>query len=238
MTDLIIPLGTGSRFRNDELRIFLRSLEKNGRGIRRVIAVAAEPPEWLRNVVLLKLDDPLPNNKDGNIIRKILFALKTVGDVPPDFVWSADDCALLRPFDLASVPPVFNARRKEAFAPDGSKWCRRVRRTFDFLESRGVHLDHNFESHTPQRFPSAALLEAMRGIDYESKIGYAVNTLFFGLLGVTGGSDQRLFKETCERDSGWRFDKTMIGYNDAAFSHGLREELFRRFPDKSKFERR
>ena len=44
MIDLIIPLGGGSKSKNDELRIFLRSLEKYGRGIRNVIVVASDPP--------------------------------------------------------------------------------------------------------------------------------------------------------------------------------------------------
>ncbi len=64
-----------------------------------------------------------------------------------------------------------------------------------------------------------------------------MNTLLHGLLGITGGFDQKIFKETCERESGWRLDRTLAGYNDAAFLGGLREELFRRFPHKSKYER-
>ena len=36
MVDLIIPLGSGSRSENDELRLFLRSVERNGVGVRNV----------------------------------------------------------------------------------------------------------------------------------------------------------------------------------------------------------
>ena len=50
MVDIIIPLGTGSKNNNDELRLFLRSIEKNGIGYRKIIVVASEIPNWLQNV--------------------------------------------------------------------------------------------------------------------------------------------------------------------------------------------
>ena len=75
MVDIIIPLGTGSKSDNDELRLLLRSIEKNGSGYRRIIVVATEIPSWLQNAVTLQMPDSLHQNKDGNIIRKVLFAL-------------------------------------------------------------------------------------------------------------------------------------------------------------------
>ena len=53
--DIIIPLGNGSKSNNDELKILLRSLEKNGRNFRNIIVVTAEPPPWLCNVKVISM---------------------------------------------------------------------------------------------------------------------------------------------------------------------------------------
>ena len=237
MVDIIIPLGTGSKSDNDELKLLLRSIEKNGCGYRRIIVVATETPSWLQNVVNLKMDDALRQNKDGNIIRKVLFALTECYDISPEFVWTCDDCVVLKKTDLSLLPPITNARKKNDFPTDGSIWQRRVRRTFEFFEKRGFPLGHNYESHTPQRFPSRKLLRAMRGVNFEAGIGYSISTLFFGLLGVSGGFDQSLFKVSAETAEIPKLNRHFIGYNDKAFYAGLREKLFEMFPDKSKYER-
>ena len=239
MVDLIIPLGTGSKSKNDELRLFLRSLEKYGKGVRNVIIVAADPPEWLTGVNVIQMDDPLKHNKDGNIIRKIMAAI-TSDDITPEFVWSSDDCVLISDFDFESIPPIFNGRNKADFPADGSIWQRRVRRTFEFLESRGIQLSHNYESHTPQKFPTRKLIRAMRNVDYQTGIGYTINTLFCGLLGITGGFDQAIFKRTCETETAGKdakLSRLICGYNDRAFAGGLRSRLFKLFPKKSKYEK-
>lgn len=235
--DFVIPLGTGSRRNDDELRLLLRSLELNGMRYRDVIVVATRPPEWLCNARIIQMDDPLAHNKDGNIIRKVL-AAAALPDITHEFVWSCDDCVFLKPIDCANLPPIHNDRRKERFPENGSIWQRRVRRTFEFFEAHGVKLDCNFESHTPQRFPTRELLGAMRGVDYSSGIGYSINTLFYGLLGITRGFDQSLFKDTNESIGDARTGKMLCQYNDEAFTTGLRERLFQLFPKPCRYEKK
>lgn len=236
MIDLVIPLGTWSKSGNDELKILLRSIEKNGTGIRNILVVTDHVPDWLTGVRIVLLGDVYEKNKDGNIIRKILAAAVSEG-ISEEFAWSSDDLALLKPFDFETIPPIYNVRGKDSFPADGTIWQRRVRKTLEFLENRNLTLAHNYESHVPHRYPVRKQVRAMRNVDYAADIGYSVNTLFHGLLGMTGGFDQRLFKETCEKDSGWKLDKTLVGYNDAAFLGGLRKVLFKLFPEKSRYER-
>ena len=97
--DIIIPLGSGSQSNNDELKILLRSLEKNGRNFRNIIVVTDSPPAWLTNAKVVPVSDELKHNKDGNIIRKVLSALTVCYDITPEFVWTADDCAILKETD-------------------------------------------------------------------------------------------------------------------------------------------
>lgn len=236
LIDYIIPLGTESKFNNDELRILLRSLERNAIGLGTIYIVATQPPSWLQNVTIIKMGDPLPHNKDGNIINKVLKAA-SLPVISSEFVWSADDNVFMKPVVLSKLPPIYNTRNKEKFANQDSIWRRRVYRTFEFLEKRGVILEHNYESHTPQRFDTKKLLEAMKGIDYESDIGYTIDTLFFGLLGVTDGEPQADWKCTIERTAEIDLTKPFLGYNDGGFASGLREKLFKIFDKPSKYEK-
>jgi hypothetical protein len=236
MVDIIIPLGIGSKSNDDELRLLLRSIEKNGIGYNKIIIVATKSPNWLQNVELLQYDDILTQNKDGNIINKVLFALKNVSDISNEFVWTCDDCVILQEFDFSAIPPIFNNRSKKDFSEKGNRWQKRIRRTFDFFEERNFPLKHNYESHVPQRFPKNEVLKAIEDIDYQSDIGYGINTLFFGLLGINGGFDQNLFKVTCEKKEMPSLDKMLLGYNDDGFSV-LKNKLFNMFPNKCKYEK-
>ena len=71
MIDLVIPLGTGSKSGNDELKLFLRSIEKNGTGIRNILVVTDHVPDWLTGVQIVPQGDIYEKNKDGNIIHTI-----------------------------------------------------------------------------------------------------------------------------------------------------------------------
>jgi len=204
--------------------------------VRRVIVVTDAAPAWLTNVKIVPMGDAYAHNKDGNLIRKLTQAMLDPL-MTSEFAWSADDCVLMRDFDFEHIPPIYNARMKEDFSADGNIWQRRVRRTFEFFEERNFPLEHNFEAHVPQRFPVRKLLRALRGIDYEADVGYSINTLFHGILGVNGGFDQSLFKVTCESENIPKLNRTLVGYNDRAFLNGLREHLFELFPTKSKYER-
>ena len=235
--DLVIPLGTGSRYGDDELRICLRSVERHVRCLRRVVVVTCTVPSWLRNVVVVNRGDPLKHNKDGNMINKVLAAIDELG-ITGRFALCADDNVFMQDVALDEIPMLYNNKVRAEFAVDDRKWHRRMVRTFDFLASRGVELSHNYEVHAPQVFDASVLRDAIRGVDYESDIGYGIYTLFRGLCGETGGVDQRGFKTTheSEADASAPMDRMFAGYNDGAFCNGLRERLFGIFSEKSRYE--
>lgn len=240
--DYIIPLGSGSRSDNDELRILLRSLERNAYNLGRVIIVSQCAPEWLRNVIVVPMGDELPHNKDGNIINKILTGIKTVG-LTGEFVWSADDLAVVKPVDLASLPPIWNRNGRAHFAKEARKpkhrWHERMVRTFDLAEEIGVALECNYEAHAMQRLNANELLNAISGIDYESGLGYGIMTLFAMRTGRMGGEPQERWKtchETEESAKAGFGTVPFVQYNDKAFLNGLRDRLFQTFPMKSRYE--
>lgn len=72
MTDILIPLGTGSRHNNLELRFCLRSIEKHLKGIGNIYIVG-EKPDFLKNIIHIPFEESSDNNqRANNIYRKIL----------------------------------------------------------------------------------------------------------------------------------------------------------------------
>lgn len=236
--DLVIPLGIGSKHGNDELRILLRSVERNVRDIGRVVVVTQAVPDWLQNAVVVKCGDPLKHNKDGNLIRKVLTALDKL-DIRGKFCLSADDAVFFKEIRLADCPLLFNSRGRDEFDANGKRWHRRMVRTFMFFGLQGCNLNHNYEVHAPQVFDADLIRKVIPTVDYQSDIGYCIYTLFRGMCHETGGVEQSPYKDTIEEENqvDAPLDKLFVGYNDTAFDAGLRERLFGIFSEKSKYER-
>lgn len=240
-TDIIIPLGSGSKSDNDELRILLRSLEANAIGLGRIIVVSDCAPSWLdrSRVTVLKMGDAHAHNKDANLIDKTIAAIREFN--LDSFCWFADDNVLMQPLCLSDIPIIRNRRSKSDFADDGI-WHRRVFRTFEWAESLGVHLTHNYETHVPQYFTHARDLAArLANVDYQTPPGLSIMTLFRVLLGDVPklSEPQDAWKETYQEDCSGKhipLAKTFVGYNDAGFSTGLRKRLFEAFPARSIYE--
>ena len=134
--DAVYPLGSGSKWNNNELRYSLRSLEKNLVDLRNVYIVGYRP-EWLTGAIHIPCDDPLPHNKDGNIIRKILRACQTPG-LSEDFLQVSDDQILLRPLSFAELYPYYVvdlAGVDESWFSRGA-WGKRMERTYQWLRAR------------------------------------------------------------------------------------------------------
>ena len=78
MTDILIPLGTGSRHDNLELRYCLRSIEKHLKGVGNIFIVG-EKPEWIKNVIHIPFkDNPNNWNRARNIYDKILAGINYI----------------------------------------------------------------------------------------------------------------------------------------------------------------
>lgn len=233
--DLIIPLGTGSKSNNDELKILLRSADRNAVGLGRVIIVTQEPPAWLRNAYIVPMGDHIEHNKDANLINKVILALATFG-IREDFILCADDNVFNQKTDLDAMPMLYNS--KSNFKEDGNNWQKRMVRTMDFLVAKGMPSDRNYETHTPQMFNAGRIFKGIKGIDYIAEPGYGIYSLFRCISDDKPDMEQSRFKTTHESEESVKapMNKMFVGYNDKAFLNGLRERLFRAFPDKSRYE--
>ena len=241
--DIIICLGNGSSHGNDELRILLRSMERNVSGIRRVFLATHYAPSWLdtSRLAVIDIDDIYLDNKDANLHRKTLevVARFNVGR----FCWLSDDVVFLKLIALQDIPILSGVKSCAEFRPD-KIWTRRLCHTFDFARSLGADIRHSYEVHAPQVFDGRLLLERMRGVDYTSQPGLTIFTAWRAVCGQIGLPDEQPFttwKETLstsEAAVNAKLDRPFAGYNDDAFDVvGFRDRLFRMFNEKSSYER-
>ena len=245
MIPILIPLGTGSNSDNDELKILLRSIEKNVSNLDKIYLITTAKPDWLidtDDIVIVPIRDRWTDNKDANLFDKVH---TTIAKYNLDqFCFCADDNAFMQPIDLTAIPTLHNHRDLEWFMKNvGGKWTRRVKDTLLWAKSRGVELPYNFECHAPQIFNGQAILQGMQTVDYIAR----PLTIYTAWRAVTdtwhNSTDQRDFKNTYEialYDDYKQDDltsKPFIGYSDSTFLNGLRERLFKVFGEKSHYER-
>lgn len=248
--DIAIPLGNGSKRGNDELRLFLRSLEDHGRGWNRVLLLTDCAPEWLAEdgrFVVIPAHDRHTSNKDANLFEKMELAL-AVEDLlgAKDMVFSADDCVLLQDVDFSLLPPIYNSRGLSHFArpENGDEWRKWYRRMWHTLRELDMEW-WNWDSHVPQRWNVAAARKAIRETPYLRPEGRCIDTAvmgrWFGGAMPEDAVDQDEVKEwakTAEKAKALKLDKVFVAYNDGGFLGGLRERLFERFPQPSRWEKR
>jgi len=141
--DVVIPLGRGSRWGDNELRFCLRALEKNFLDLGNVWIVG-EKPDWCVGVRYLRMPDFFTSNKDANLITKVMTACYQ-HEMTPQFVRSSDDEILLRPTRFDQMRPYHQG---EISRPHGNRWHRRLDRTGRWLRRRGLTA-LNYDSHLP-----------------------------------------------------------------------------------------
>ena len=189
----------------------------------------------LKNIEWVYCEDVYKSNKDANIIDKVIACCEH--GVTGDFAFWSDDQAILKHHQMKVV---FNNRNPFLWRPT-CKWEERMCRTGHYiLEKFGRKLPFNFESHVPQKMNRQGFLR-LKNLDYQSGIGLTINTLYYGVNGWKSSdeADQRKVKATFENDS---FDerelqgKLWVGWNDKGWKAGLRDWMFKKFPDKCKYE--
>lgn len=242
--DIIIPLGNGSQSNDDELKILLRSIDRNLKGYGRVFLVTSYCPSWIdmSKVTVVSVEDIYHDNKDANLHLKTLKTIELCN--VKNFVWCSDDNVFMQPMYAGMIPTIHNHRHNDEFKHgEQNRWRNRVRHTLDWADSRGAHLEHQYECHCPQLFDGQALLEGMKGVDYGKQPGLTIYTTWRVVTDSWHGSlDQRDYKATYEKqdDKNYMTDdlkaRMFCGYNDSCFLNGLRERLFKEFPEKGRFE--
>lgn len=247
--DLVIPLGKGSSWDNNELRYVLRSFDKNFADLGKVFIVGdskwiKEKLPWLK-AEIVDCSDPFNANKDANMIRKVIKVIDTC-DLSDEFIRATDDHFVLR--KVESFPPMYTynlADKDPGWWGRRSRWKNRLKRTKTILSVHGKTI-YNYDGHFPMTYKKD-FKKVMESYPYTKSIGYTINTLYFNnvLKDHVHYEDCRHMFELVNEDlkviKNKLKGKTFMCYSgrngDACLTTALKEFLKNKFKKKSRFER-
>lgn len=245
--DIVIPLGTGSKFRDAELVFALRSIERHAIGYRRVVVVG-ERPGFLyksRFCECVRHGD-VEGNKEYRIAAKFAWAFENISDLTPDIVMWNDDYVLMRKTDVRTVKPEHKGSLEEAAAVHSSaRYGSALSLTAQTLEKAGLRSLH-YDIHQPIIYNREKFLtlKDFWDISRDSFSGMVVKSIYANnaLKDADPGKEVKDLKlnsfinpARLKRRVGNRW---MFSYSDRALQRGLLAWLKREYPKPSKFEKR
>lgn len=241
--DVVYIIGTGSRWRDNELRFSLRSITKNLSNIGKVFIVG-ECPDYLKNIIHIPAGDIFDPaiNADGNIITKVLAACedKRLGET---FLFINDDHLIIQPVNIADIP-AFHKGSMDTFPDDYwnlNYWRKRLRLTKEALLAKNLPCFH-FDCHTPILINKHKFKKVAADFDYKTGIGLTMKSLYgnsvYGTEGVLLTNQKKtIFKNYQLEEIKERIlDAKFISFNDQGLNDSLKWWLIEQFPDKSRYE--
>lgn len=241
--DVVITLGSGSKWQNNELRYCLRALEKNFPELGRVFVVG-EKPAWLTNVTHLSVSDSY-SLKGANIIGKVLAACHS--GVSEQFIRCSDDEVLLIPTRYHELVPLYDCDMKsypQSFWDAGGKWrTQYLRHTMEWLQENRFQT-FNFDTHTPKAFGREQFVAVANMVPWQTE-PFAIDSLVVNASGECRNgrkiNGEKITVENENRDAKWiqsnLTGKRFLGYNDAGLEAGVKDVLPDLFPEPSRFEK-
>ena len=227
MISVVYTLGKGSLFKDFEIRMSIRSVEKNVSGIKD-IWVVGHCPEWLK-VNHIPATDPY-EIPDRNIVSKILKACDNP-DITEDFLFLNDDHFILSPYEAATMPYYWSEEIPAYLKKRGlsDNYGKRVKNVYDHLVSKGLPTKY-FDIHTPIIYNKTKFKEIMNGVDWNKPNAYLIKSLYANSLSIEG--EQRFDNKTANppvRNVG-------IFSTLPHIKASVQRYLTERFPKPSKYE--
>ena len=241
--DIVYKLGTGSENGDSELRYSLRSLVNFP--LLGKVYVIGHKPSWLQNVIHIPVEDCYTQNKDANLINKLILA-SCHKEISEEFINMSDDQVFLKEIDYReiSIPYYNNKLYESATGGKVNRWQIRLERTVNALRSKNLPINC-FECHIPVLLRREKFAQVLFNYDYGFDRGYVGNTLYFNSLGIQGRELDpniiaRLFNDdhvkSVERIESLCEGKIYLSYSQNTEVPTLFQFLNKRFPEKSKFE--
>lgn len=225
----VYVLGTGSHYHNFELRMSLRSIEKNLSGIDQVYIIG-ECPEWA-NVNHIYYPDKLGVPSDYNIMKKITRACEEPG-ISDNFLFINDDHYIMKPFVAAEFPYFYEVSLEKYLARRAhDTYALRAKNTCKYLQSKNLPTKH-FDIHYPIIYNKSLFLEHVTGaVDWERKC-YVIKSMYANTLKIEGTEavDYKIGRSLPPQD-------VKVFSSTPRFRHNVQRYLLENFKKPSRFEK-
>jgi hypothetical protein len=225
---IVLPLGTGSKSSNLELRYCLRSIEKYAKGVQNIFLIG-ERPRFLNLEKVLHI--PLKDcaRKQLSIKRKIEAALHHPHCTETFAFWN-DDFVLLRDTDLAHLPVYYSGD----LASVSEKGARHL---LPDLKKKGLPTRHA-DIHCPILYNKEMFTEAMQAFDWQDR-DFVIKSLYSNYHRLEGLEMKDLKINTSliyERIRAEIQDRWIFSYGDYGLNPPMKMLLEELFPEPSKYE--
>lgn len=226
--DIVLPLGTGSKHKDLELRYALRSIEMHLSGYGQVWIIGKPIPASIRGVKHIPAADihPIP---DGNMMAKLALACN-VYEISETFLYYHDDHFLMQDVQADKFPFYYQGTMQEYITKRGKDgYSQRVQNSLDYLEKNN-HPTKYFDVHTPMLIEKEAFKNVINAYDQKKPHGYVLKSLYANMKGIEGTPfiDHKITKAPEK--------PTPVISTIPKIKHSIQRFLFERFPEPSKFE--
>lgn len=232
--DIVYILGTGSRWRNNELRYSMRSVEKNLPHAK--IIVVGWKPKFLKGAVHIPADDPYQSKLKNSIAKLAIAAMHP--EVSEKFVLMNDDFFIMKPMD--GVKLYHRGLLEESLAkhPTGEGYYSdAIKLTRDILKIARIGEPKDYSVHGPMLMEKKKVREIVEMID-PTATGYLFRTVYGNWFGLGGEQvDDVKIKDTAGFDPEAWEGMEMVSANDAiALDPKFQSWIRGKFPEPSRYE--
>ncbi len=241
--DIVIPLGKGSRWENNELRYTLRSIEKYITGTSRLFIVGL-CPDWLTgDFVHIPFEDaPGGEFRDLNIFSKILAACSDQR-LSSSFIYFSDDHYLLTRHNVSEYPYFFKGSLSDTVArmSDRQPYRRVLENTVSLLSKKFCTVN-DFQCHCPVVYDKNLFwgLKTAFGPELLIQHGFAIKSLYCNYYKIPGVpyTDLKIIEPLSFQQIAEALDnRAFFSIGNRSLSGGIKEFLQYLYPLKSKYEK-
>lgn len=193
---IVVPLGKGSKWENNELRYMLRSLEQHCQFDFEVVVFCTEKPKWLNAKVEI-VERTYPEKVKKYYGQKLhyenyydtihkLQACIASDNVSDEFFYVYDDILLIEDLYLPDMKKVIAGshydNKPQFFDKPSNKWMNTLFQALEVCRRNSYPL-YVYETHLPRYYIKSNLREMFKKHDPESRyIPYAVSTVYYNMF--------------------------------------------------------
>jgi len=235
--NILYVLGKGSPYNNDELRYSLRSLERFGKNIGRVIVVG-EDPGFLSKEVEFYRKPEVKGHIPHRITNKVLYAIDKAG-LDGDFLLIADDVFFTKETDLAAIPYEYKGYLRQRMTHPDQRYFQTVLEAAHWLEkSNCPTLD--YEMHKPFLFNGKQFLKLKHAWKHskDTTFGMVLQSVYGNYFNVGGTRVPDVKIKHLNRPSDFEVVKEnyCITCGDGSWLRGIEDWCKQQFPNPCKYE--
>lgn len=238
--DILIPLGHGSRWQNNELRYCLRSVEQNFSGVDNVYIIG-QKPDWIQNVNHIAVEDIRDGKfRDYNIYLKIVAGCRTA-ELSEDFLYMSDDHFILQEYLIREFPYYYrgNLEDKIASFSEYVPYVNVLKNTYYYLD-KNLFPTKDYQVHCPVIYNKGEFIKLFPSPWPE--YGFALKSIYCNQALIDNSKD--IFIPDCKisirQDRAGLLkaieNRPFFSIGNRALDNTMKALLEELFPNKSKYE--